>query len=189
MNMQMQAVERSSKKTVYALDHEFTEFYNEYFPRVYNYVCYRVNNYCDADDLTSMIFYKLFEKRNFYHEDRAPLFAWVFSIARNTVTDYYRRREHHIHTPLEVIEDIASPGLGPVDIAEYNEVRQQLKRALESLTDRERDLIALKFWSGMTNRDIAKVTGLSENNIGVILFRAMRHMRKIMESQGVYMDD
>ncbi len=187
--MPIQLQEQTFTDTTYKSDFDFTEFYNEYFPRIYNYVCYRVSNYSDADDLTSMIFYKLFEKRSFYSADKAPLFAWVFSIARNAVTDYYRRRERNIHTPLETIEDIVAPGLSPVDIAEYNEVRQQLKRALTFLTDRERDLIALKFWSGMTNREIAKVTGLSENNIGVILFRTMRRMRNFMEHQGVNMDD
>ncbi len=176
-------------ETTYKLDDEFTEFYNEYFPRIYNYVCYRVRNYCDADDITSMVFYKLFEKRKYYCADKAPLFAWVFSIARNTVTDYYRRRGRDSHTPLEMVENMAAPGQSPADIIEANEVRQQLKRTLAFLTDRERDLIALKFWSGMTNREIAKTIGLSESNIGVILFRAIRRMRSLMEIQGVNWDE
>ncbi len=171
------------------LVNNFTELYNEYFPRVYNYVCYRVNNYSDADDLTSLIFYKLFEKQGSYCSGKGPLFAWVFSIARNTVTDYYRRRQHNTYAPLELYENLADPGLSPVDIIENNEVRHQLRHALALLSNRERDLIALKFWSGMTNRQVAKITGLSESNIGVILFRTMRHMRQVMESQGVNLDD
>lgn len=189
MLMQIQARERISYNLANTLEYDFTEFYNEYFPRIYNYVCYRVSNYNDADDLTSMIFYKLFEKRGLYRPDKAPLFAWVFGIARNAVTDYYRRRGQNTYSPLETAEDLAAPGSGPEDIAEVNETKRQLYRALTSLKDRERDLIALKFWSGLNNREIAKVTGLSESNIGVILFRAMQHLRNIMKIQGVDIDD
>lgn len=48
---------------------------------------------------------------------------------------------------------------------------------MATLSDRERDLIALKFAAGLTNRRIAELTGLSENNVGVILYRAVQRLR------------
>ncbi len=170
-------------------EYNFTEFYNEYFPRIYNYVYYRVNDPHDADDITSLIFFKLFEKRSYYNSDKAPIFAWVFSIARNTVTDYYRQRARCTATSLEIAEDLIDSGLTPDEIVASNEMRRHLHKALASLSDRERDIIALKFWSGITNREIAKIIGLSESNIGVTLYRAMRRLRHIMEIQGVCIDD
>ena len=187
--MQMGAQGQAFADTAGAFNYNFTEFYNEYFPRVYNYVYYRVNNYHDAEDLTGLIFYKLFEKRSLYCPDKAPIFAWVFSIARNTVTDYYRKCARDIAAPLEAAENIMDLRLGPEAIAEVNETKRHLHRALTSLNDRERDIIALKFWGGLTNREIAKAIGLSESNIGVILYRAMRRLRCMMEVQGVDMDD
>lgn len=189
MNTKLHTEENIISKSTDCLLNDFTQFYDEYFSKVYNYVYYRVNDSHDVDDLTSTIFYKLFEKRDYYCADKAPLFAWVFSIARNTITDYYRRRGRDTYIPLETIDGLLSSELGPEDIAEKNEVEEQLHRALRSLSDRERDIIALKFWSGLTNREIAKVTGLSESNIGVILFRVMRRIKHYMEVQEVYAYD
>lgn len=189
MFTQVQTIDPALIDSVDARECNFTEFYHEYFPRVYNYVYYRVNNHHDADDITSLIFFKLYEKRNYYSSDKAPLFAWVFSIARNTVTDYYRQRARCTATSLENVEDMVAVGQTPDDIAASNEIKRHLHRALASLSDRERDIIALKFWSGITNREIAKIIGLSESNIGVTLYRAMRRLRHIMEIQGVNIDE
>jgi len=48
---------------------------------------------------------------------------------------------------------------------------------LEGLTDRDRELIALKYGAGLTNRAIAQATGLSESNVGTILYRAVQTLR------------
>ena len=75
------------------------------------------------------------------------------------------------------------------DAVMTRELRQHLHKALASLSEREREIIALKFWSGCTNRDIAKFIGISESNTGVILFRAMGRLRQILESWGINIDD
>jgi len=68
----------------------------------------------------------------------------------------------------------------PEEVVIRREARQELVRALGFLDDRERDLVALKFSALMTNRDIAGVTGLTESNVGVILFRALRKLRAVL---------
>lgn len=170
-------------------DRAFIELYNAYFSRVYNYVHYRVNDFHDTDDLTNQIFLKLFTKRKCYQPEKAPFSVWIFRIARNTVTDYYRRRGRNTYVSLEETEELEDSGFSPEDAVESKDMRQHLHRALASLSQREREIIALKFWSGCTNRDIAKLTGISESNIGVILFRAMRRLRQILESRGVNIDN
>lgn len=69
-----------------------TELYNVYFPRINNYVHYRVADYHDAEDLVSQILEKVFTKSHSYQENKAPFSVWLFRIARNTITDYYRSR-------------------------------------------------------------------------------------------------
>jgi len=170
-------------------DFAFVELYNEYFPRVYNYVHYRVNDFYEADDLTSQIFTKLFTKLKNYQPEKAPFSAWIFSIARNTVTDYYRRRGRNTCVTFEETTELADSGFSIDDAITSKEIQRHLHRALTALTQREREIIALKFWSGCTNRDIAKFTGISESNTGVILFRAMRRLRQILESRRIYIDD
>ena len=62
------------------------------------------------------------------------------------------------------------------------ETRQELIEALGTLDERERDLIALKFSALVTNREIASLTGLTESNVGVILFRALRKLRAVLSA-------
>lgn len=166
-------------------ENAFTELYNYYFPRVYNYVHYRVDDFYAADDLTSQIFEKMFSRLNYYRSGKATFSAWLFSIARNTITDYYRSRRRTQYTCLELTAEIIDLQPDPADTVIFNETQQHLRKALASLTKRERDIIALKFWSGSSNRDIAGLIGISESNTGVILFRALRRLRIILESQGL----
>jgi len=166
-------------------DSAFAELYNYYLPRVYNYVHYRVTDFHICDDLTSQIFEKLFSRLKYYQAGKAAFSAWLFSIARNTIADYYRSQARTRCTSLEITADITNFELDPSDIVTYNETQQHLIKALASLTQRERDIIALKFWSGSSNKDIAILVGISESNTAVILFRAMRRLRIILESQGM----
>ena len=163
----------------------FTELYIYYFPRVYNYVHYRVNDFHAADDLTSQIFEKLFSRLKYYRSEKASFSAWLFSIARNTITDYYRNQTRAHSSSLEITAELIDSEPDPGDVAVFNETQQHLRKALASLNRRERDIIALKFWSDLSNRDIARFVGISESNTGVILFRAMRRLRIILQSQGL----
>ncbi|RCX19343.1 RNA polymerase RpoE-like sigma-24 subunit [Anaerobacterium chartisolvens] len=186
MFMQTQAEETSLIARAINDGSSFAKLYNDYYPRVYNYVHYRIDDYHTANDLTSQIFEKLFSRLKSYAPEKSIFSAWLFSIARNTITDYYRSQARmrtrfaSIETSSELID--AEPN--PADIAALNETQQHLRKALASLNKRERDIIALKFWSGISNRDIAKLIGISESNIGVILFRSMRRLRVILERQG-----
>lgn len=166
-------------------DRAFTEIYNNYFPRIYNYVHYRVSDFHAADDLVSQIFEKLFSRFKYYQSEKASFSTWLFTIARNTIIDYYRSQMRNHSTSLEITEELIDSEPDPCDVVAFNETQQKLLKALSSLTQRECDIIALKFWSGLSNRDIARLTGISESNTGVILFRAMHRLRIILESQGL----
>lgn len=158
------------------------EIYNAYFIRILNYVCYRINNRQDAEDLTSQIFIKLFSKLEYYQENKAPLSAWIFCIARNTVTDYYRSHSRQAYTCLDDISEIADTRDGPDRLVDAEEMRKSLQSALKLLSERERKAIELKFWCGFSNRSIAKLLDISDSNVGVILHRAVQRLRHMLGS-------
>jgi len=120
-----------------------------------------------------------------YRPERAPFAAWLFAIVRNAVNDHLRAKRRRRWLSLEVLRDRASAGPQPEEVAIHGETRAELLAAVARLSDRERDLIALKFAAGLTNRRIAKLTGLSESNVGVILYRAMQRVRAELSAQGV----
>lgn len=70
----------------------FDDIYNEYFNRVYKFCSYRVNNQEDAKDLASDIFVKIYKNINSFNPNKSNLAVWIFTIARNSLTDYYRKK-------------------------------------------------------------------------------------------------
>jgi RNA polymerase sigma-70 factor (ECF subfamily) len=155
----------------------FAVIYDHYFPRVYNYVRYRVRDAETADDVTAQVFERALVRIGSYRPERAPFATWLFAIARNAVNDYLRAKRRRRWLSLEMLRDRASAEPQPEEVAVHSETRAELLAAVARLSDRERDLIALKFAAGLTNRRIAELTGLSESNVGVILYRAVRQLR------------
>lgn len=162
----------------------FAAIYDHYFPRVYNYVRYRVGDAEMADDLTAQVFERALVSIGSYRPQRAPFAAWLFAIARNGVTDHLRAQRRRRWLSLDVLGGRASAEPEPEEVVAANETRAELLAAVARLSDRERDLIALKFAAGLSNRRIAELMGLSANNVGVILYRAVRRLRAEL-SQGV----
>jgi RNA polymerase sigma factor (sigma-70 family) len=158
----------------------FAAIYDHYFPRVYNYVRYRVGDAQATDDVTAQVFERVLTGISRYRPERAPFAAWLFAIARNAVSDHRRAQKRRRWLSLEVLCNQASDEPQPEEVATRNETHVELLVALARLTDRERDLIALKFAAGLTNYHIAQLTGLSANHVGVILYRAVRRLRSEM---------
>jgi RNA polymerase sigma-70 factor (ECF subfamily) len=154
----------------------FAVLYDYYFRPVYNYVYYRVTDRQQADDLVAQIFERVLATLHTYDEEQASFAVWLFTIARNVVTDWLRRKRR-VAWSLEQVADHASAAPGPDAQLLTDELHQALDRALAKLADRERDLLALKFVAHLTNRRIAELTGLSESNVGVTLYRALQKLR------------
>jgi len=160
----------------------FAAIYDYYFPRVYNYVRYRVQDAEAADDITSQVFEHALVNIRRYRSERAPLAVWLFAIARNAVNDYLRAQWRRRWLSLDALRDWPSSDPQPEEIADHNETRSRLLLAVAHLTERERDILGLKFGAGLTNRNIGELVGLSESNVGVILYRAVRRLRAELSS-------
>jgi RNA polymerase sigma-70 factor, ECF subfamily len=148
--------------------------YAEQFPRVYNFLRYRLRNEALAEDLTSRTFEKAWRERRRYRRDLAGFSTWLLRIARNVAVDHLRTA--HPHAPLEDALEIAAEG-SPEEDAVVSSNFARLCKLVEMLDEREQELLALKYGGGATNRAIAELTGLSESNVGTILHRAVATLR------------
>ncbi len=160
----------------------FAAIYDHFFPRVYNYVRYRVADAVTADDLAAHIFERVLVNLERYRPDRAPFAGWLFAIARNAVNDHLRAPQRHRSLSLDALWGRPSPEPLPEAAVIQDETRAELLAAVARLSGRERDLIALKFAAGLTNRRVAQLVGLSESNVGVILYRTVRRLRAELSS-------
>jgi len=154
--------------------------YREELPRVFNYFRYRLADRATAEDLTSATFVKAWRARDRYRRDRASLSTWLLAIARNVATDHFRRSRPEV--PLGEGEPAARDD--PEREAERRAERKRLGALLGGLPSRERELLALKYGAGATNRAIARLTGLSESNVGTILHRTIGSLRAAWDERG-----
>jgi RNA polymerase sigma-70 factor (ECF subfamily) len=158
-----------------ATEEEFEQFYHLQLPKVYNFFRYRFGDGPLAEDLTSETFEKAWRHRGRYKRDLGGLSTWIFTIARNLAVDQYRKKEQE--TPLNEAADLPSDEMPMDELVQQRTDHARLSILLARLTDRERELVALKYGAGLTNRTIAGITGLSESNVAVILYRAVQSLR------------
>jgi len=149
---------------------------------VYKYFRYRGLGVDEANDLSSAVFERALVKFRSYDPARAALNTWVMAIARNMLKSHWRARVSRRAMPLETAEQQPGVDPPPEEVVIGRERREELIRALASLGERERDVIALKFAALITNREISRLTGLTESNVGVILFRSLRKLRAFLSS-------
>ncbi len=155
----------------------FARLYDENMSKVYRYIYYKVNNRELAEDLTSNVFDKALVNFAKYDSDKASFSTWVLTIARNTITDYYRAQPKVQMVDIDEAIETPSRDPEPQEVAEVNEEKQFLRRCIAKLPEDEQEIVRLKFAMEMTNREIARTTGLSESNVGIKLYRIIRKLR------------
>ena len=147
---------------------------------VYNFMRYRVGDGPVAEDLTAATFEKAWRGRKRYRQDRAAFSTWLFTIARNVATDYFRRQRPTV--PLEFISQ-RPDGVSVEEAVQHQADLDHLGTLLAGLAPREREVVSLKYGAGLTNRSIASLTGLGESNVGTILYRVVRRLREQWEEE------
>lgn len=163
---------------------QFTQIYEMYYKRVFKYICYRIDDQHMAEELCSQVFERIITKYGSFSGNDESLDSWVFTIARNTLTDHYRKKAQRFHFSLDSIMDMVSSKPSPDDLILTEENNTYLLRALGKLGERERSVVSFKYGAGLKNTEIAKLMGLSESNVSVILCRSLKKLKKILVSGG-----
>lgn len=153
-----------------------TNLYSDYHGKILGYIQSRVNNAVLAEDLCADVFLKVYEKLDTFDEKKASLSTWIYTVARNTLTDYYRTRR--------VTEEIPETYADGSDVEESvisAEMLDVLADALEALPERERDIIVLRYYSGKTLKDIGQKLGISYAYVKLLHNKALAQMRDFFE--------
>jgi RNA polymerase sigma-70 factor (ECF subfamily) len=168
------------------LDDFSEQLIERYFDRVHAYVRLRVPQQ-DCEDMVGDIFLRAMERKT---QLRGEAGAWLFSIARSRIADYYRDKlEREPVMALATTESEGAPApsvlkppgtIEPLQRMERAEFSARLLRQINTLSELERDVIALKFTDGLTNVEIAEMLKLTPNHLGVVLHRALAQLRGAM---------
>lgn len=150
--------------------------YEDYHRKVFGYIRGKVNNTTLAEDLCSEVFLKIYEKLDSFDETKASVSTWIFTITRNKLIDYYRTRKVFDEIP-ETIED----GSRIEEDVCTRESLEGLAEALEHLDERKRDIIILRYYSGITLKEIAERMNISYTYVKVLQTQAMAELRRYLE--------
>jgi RNA polymerase sigma-70 factor (ECF subfamily) len=158
---------------------DFADLFQKYYPRVYNYLRYRVNLPEDVEDLISLIFEKAFTHRAKYDPAKGAFSTWLFRIAHNELSNFYRSRERQAKwvAEVELPGDIVFETSPEAQVIEQETIAHLLQ-GLGQLSDRDQEVISLKFGSRLSNREIGQIMDLKEKTVSVVLLRAMRRLQK-----------
>lgn len=154
--------------------------YEELFPKVFHYFCLRVGDRLEAEDLTAATFERAWRDRERYRKDLGTFTNWLFGIARHVVITHFRQNKRE-----EVISDPARPEVSRPTEETTTRVEEfeRLASLLASFPAREREIFSLKYGAQFTNRSIAKTVGITESNVGTILYRIVSQLKKQWEQE------
>ncbi len=149
----------------------FEELYRTSADDLYAYVVTLVRDRSAAEDVVAASFERAFRRLGSYDPRRGSARGWLFGIARHAALDELRRRRR-------VATLAAEPGATDPEIGDDPVRRATVRAALTALEPRERELVALKFFAGLDNAEIAAVLGISPTNAGTRLHRAVHRLRE-----------
>ena len=161
----------------------FAHLFDHFHEPVYRFVLSRLQRPSDAEDVTQAVFVKALEALPRYESRGIPFGGWLFRLARNTVIDFVRTRRDH--AALDVAVDRPTRDAGPAEVAAAREAVDTLRAALETLTDEQRDVIALRFFAGLSAREAAQAMGKQEGTVRGLQFRAIAALRRALGTEAV----
>lgn len=154
------------------MDEQYSSFYLEYRPRLFNYLFYKCGDREVARDVAQESFVRYLQH---YGDDTPASPALLFTIARNALVDVLRYRDRF--RVLEVAPASRAPAEEDRLIAQ--ERSQAVRQAMQQLTELDREVLVLAV-GGMVYRDIATTLGMSLANVKVRVHRARQQLRKIL---------
>jgi len=164
---------------------DLAELFRHYYPRIYNYLRYRVNSVEDAEDLISAIFEQAYTHRQQYDAGKGAFSTWLFRIARNELVSFYRKRQRRLawESEAELPVDLVTSAPAPEAQVVQQEAIVHLLRGLTKLSERDQEIISLKFAGRLRNKEIGEIMDMKEKTVSVVLLRAVRRLRQYMEEQ------
>ncbi len=161
----------------------FGRVYDHFFDPIYRYVFFRVSAQ-DVDDIVENVFMKTWLNLPRYQNQDGHFSSWVFKIAHNAVIDHHRT--HRSLVTLDPSLKDESEEAAPAEKTERRLMAEAVRKELAGLKDPYRQVLSLKFLSGLSNAEIAEVLSEREANVRLIQFRGLKELKRRFEEAGLH---
>ncbi|RWZ60228.1 RNA polymerase sigma factor SigX [Halobacillus fulvus] len=165
----------------------FDELYDEYHHDLFQFLIYMVKDRDLAEDLVQDVYLKVLKSHDSF-TGKSTRKTWLFSIARHVAIDYFRKKKRKRTRVMEFFdwgekgEELKDRQDLPEEVAIQNEELKQVYIALDECTVDQRSVIILRFIQGMSIQEAATILGWSESKVKTTQHRAMKALRKRLES-------
>lgn len=154
----------------------FEPIYRKYYESIFRYVFQRVDDKEIAFDITHQVFIKAITKIGQYTYRGISIASWLYRIASNELMDYFRKNSKHRTVNFE------STGLSNLIVeSELDNTEERINLVMKEIALLEEDdlnLIELRFFEKRSFKDIAEITGLSESNAKIRVYRILQKIKK-----------
>ena len=159
----------------------FGLLYREFAPRIHRFIEYRTRQRELAEDLTNQVFMQALRAIGKYQHHSIPEFTgWLFRIARNAISDHWRRSRNTVSLDPDVhLKNHVESG----DYAGQMAQSEELLNAIDQLTPEQMEVVALRFSQNMNHAQIAAILGKKETAVRALQFRAMTTLRAILATE------
>lgn len=154
----------------------FGILYDRYIEKIYRFIYYKTFDSATSEDLTSSTFFKALNKISTLDLNRGNFSTWIYSIARNTVIDYYRSHRFAA-TDGEDVFDLSLSDRTEAKL-DANHSLSQVEEYLEGLSASQREIVTLRVWEERSYKEIAEIVGGTENSVKMSFSRTIRKLRE-----------
>ena len=160
----------------------FEVLYRRYVRSVFGLALRRLRNRAEAEEVTQEAFAAVWRSAGSYVPERGSAGGWLYTVARNAVLDRLRRN-NRADTSFDMPE-LVSPEGGPDEQAEQAHTAWRVHRALESLNPKEREVIQLAYWSGLSQSEVASFLGQPLGTVKTRTRSALARLAEVLEGEG-----
>lgn len=158
--------------------------YDRFADDVFRFASFRLGNTHDAEDVTEQTFMRAFQAIGRYRVRDVPFAAWLFRIARNLVTDHYRRRGRTAIVDIEEVGHVLTVERSTHDEVAVRLDASALHHAIGELTDAQRNVVLMKFFGGLSNAEVAAALGKNEGSVKSLQHRALATLARLLAEEG-----
>ncbi|MFC2000618.1 sigma-70 family RNA polymerase sigma factor [Chloroflexota bacterium] len=152
--------------------------YEEYYDKIARYIFVRIHNRSESEDLAGDVFLRALESLDSYQERGVPMHSWLFRIAHNRVVDYFRKQGKRKTVPLDTVE--VADLMNVEETVERQWQVERVSQAMAQLTMAQRDVIALRFFSGLSSEEVGKILGKSSGAVREMQSAGVKSLRRLI---------
>jgi RNA polymerase sigma-70 factor (ECF subfamily) len=165
----------------------FALLYQEYYTPIFRFVYSKIGDKSEAEDLTQVVFTKLFKAVKNYEDRGFTPLAYIFTMARNELKNFYRKKSAINMEDEDLFIALERTSIKndrcPISSHEKKSGSELLLTLLKQLKDEPRKILEMKYLSGYSNKEISQTTNKSEANIRQIQVRAIRQLKDYFFTQ------